>query len=162
MSTNVAHDRWWQTFEVICGLPFLVGAALQFTLASPFERGLFPPAGLPVGVTLVLVGVALIVLARRELATHGQPTDPGRPTSRIVTTGVFAISRNPLYVGGFCVLAGIALACRLVWALLTIPLTLMACNYALIASEERFLAARFGAEYREYAASVRRWIGRRG
>ena len=161
MSTEVAHERWWQTFEVICGIPFLVGAALQVTLPSPFARGLFVPAGLPVGVTLVLLGLVLIVLARRELARHGQPTDPGRPTSRIVTTGVFAISRNPLYLGGFCVLAGIALAFSLVWALLTIPLTLIACNYVLIAPEERFLATRFGAEYRGYAASVRRWIGRR-
>ena len=161
MSTEAAHERWWQTFEVICGLPFLAGAALQYTLPNPFVRGLFAPAGAPVGITLVIVGAAVIVLARRELARHGQPTDPGRATSRIVTTGVFAISRNPLYLGGFCVLSGVALAFSLVWPLLTVPFTLMACNYVLIAREERFLAVRFGAEYRAYAASVRRWIGRR-
>ncbi len=110
---------------------------------------------------LLLLGVVLIVLARRELARHGQPTDPGHPTRKVVTTGVFAVSRNPLYLGGFCVLAGVALAFDLFWALLTIPLALLACHRLLVAPEERYLACRFGEEYRTYAASVRRWLGRR-
>ena len=160
MSTDVAHDRWWQTFEVICGLPFVTGVALEFVLPKPIPRGWLTAAGIPLGGLLVLLGVALIVLARRELARHGQPTDPGRPTRQVVTTGVFAISRNPLYLGGLCVLAGVALTFSLGWALLTIPLALLACHYVLIGPEERFLSERFGAEYRRYAASVRRWIGR--
>jgi protein-S-isoprenylcysteine O-methyltransferase Ste14 len=42
---------------------------------------------------------------------------------------------------------------------LLIP-SLVACHYILIAPEERYLAAKFGEEYRMYSASVQRWIGR--
>jgi len=48
-----------------------------------------------------------IVLARRELAHHGQPTDPGLPTSKLVTTGVFSVSRNPLYLAAFAFWQGL-------------------------------------------------------
>ncbi len=79
----------------------------------------------------------------------------------LVTTGVFAISRNPLYFGGVCILVGIALALSLLWVLVLLLPALVACHYVLIAPEERYLAAKFGEEYRLYAASVHRWIGRK-
>jgi protein-S-isoprenylcysteine O-methyltransferase Ste14 len=119
------------------------------------------PAIVAGGAALIIVGVVLVVLARRELARHGQPTDPGRPTSKIVTTGVFAVSRNPLYLGGICFLVGIALALNLPWVLVLLVPAIIACHYILIAPEERYLAARFGEEYRRYAATVHRWIGRK-
>ncbi|MCB0050264.1 MAG: hypothetical protein KDE24_12065, partial [Caldilinea sp.] len=77
------------------------------------------------------------------------------------TTGVFAISRNPLYLGGALLLLGIALAFNLLWAVLAVALATIICRYALIAPEERYLAARFGTAYAEYRATVRRWLGRR-
>jgi protein-S-isoprenylcysteine O-methyltransferase Ste14 len=112
------------------------------------------------GAALIILGAVLVVLARREFAQHSQPTDPGQPTSKLVTTGVFSVSRNPLYLGGVCILAGIALAFNLPWVLVLLLPALIACHYVLIAPEEKYLAARFGEEYRRYAASVHRWIGR--
>jgi protein-S-isoprenylcysteine O-methyltransferase Ste14 len=109
---------------------------------------------------LTVVGAALVVLARRELRRRGQPTDPGIPTSQVVTTGVFSMSRNPLYLGGVCVLAGIALAFNLPWTLILLLPALVASHYVLIVPEERYLSAKFGAAYRAYTASVCRWLGR--
>ena len=86
---------------------------------------------------------------------------PGYPTSRIITTGVFSISRNPLYLGGVCFLLGIALVANLPWALVLLMPALVACHYVLIAPEERYLAAKFGEDYQRYAATVHRWIGSR-
>jgi protein-S-isoprenylcysteine O-methyltransferase Ste14 len=123
-------------------------------------RTSFAPAIVAAGIALIVAGVALVVLARREFARRGQPTDPGQPTSMLVTTGVFAVSRNPLYLGGVAVLLGIALAFKLPWALVLLAPALVACHAVLIAPEERYLAAMFGEEYRAYAGSVRRWIGR--
>src|SRR6266508_1953220 len=161
MSTDVAHTSWWQTFEVVFGIPFLAAIALQLAVPLSLPRGFLTPAILPAGAALIIVGAVLVVLARREFAQHGQPTDPGRPTSMLVTTGVFAISRNPLYFGGVCILVGIALALSLLWVLVLLLPALVACHYVLIAPEERYLAAKFGEEYRLYAASVHRWIGRK-
>jgi protein-S-isoprenylcysteine O-methyltransferase Ste14 len=108
----------------------------------------------------MIVGAAFIVRARREFAQRGQPTDPGRPTTRVVTTGVFSISRNPIYFGVACFLAGVALAVNLPWVLVLLLPGLVACHYVLIMPEERYLAVKFGEEYRVYAATVQRWIGR--
>jgi protein-S-isoprenylcysteine O-methyltransferase Ste14 len=107
-----------------------------------------------------MLGVVLVILARREFARYRQPTDPGLPTSKIVTTGIFSVSRNPLYLGGVCIVVGIALAMNLPWVLALLLPALVMCHYVLIAPEERYLAAKFGQEYRTYAAAVHRWIGR--
>lgn len=160
MSTDVAHKRWWQIFEVVFGLPFLAAIALQWAVPRSLPRGVLTPLFILGGVILIIVGATIVVLARRELAQSGQPTDPGLPTSKLVITGIFAISRNPLYLGGVCLLAGIALAFNLPWALLLLLPAIVACHYVLIAPEERYLAAQFDEEYRTYAASVQRWIGR--
>jgi len=160
MSTDVAHKSWWQTFEVVFGIPFLAAIALQLAVPLSLPRGFLTPAIIPGGAALIIVGAALVVLARREFAHHGQPTDPGLPTSKVVTTGVFSVSRNPLYLGGVCILVGLALAVNLPWVLVLLLPALVACHYVLIAPEERYLDAKFGEEYRTYAASVHRWIGR--
>ncbi len=126
-----------------------------------FPRGLLTPVFVLGGAALILVGVVIVIRARRELARQGQPTDPGQPTDRLVTIGVYALSRNPLYLGGVCLLVGAALACNLPWLCLLLLPAPIACHYVLIAPEERYLAAKFGEEYRSYAATVQRWLGRK-
>lgn len=160
MTTDAAHSRWWQIFEVVFGVPFLVALALHMVLPLKFPSGSLTPVMVAGGVALIGVGLALVIAARRGFARRGQPTDPGRPTSTLVTTGVFSFSRNPLYLGGVCVLVGLALAFNLPWVLVLLLPALIACHAVLIAPEERYLAAKFGAEYRLYAASVHRWLGR--
>jgi protein-S-isoprenylcysteine O-methyltransferase Ste14 len=160
MSLDVAHKSWWQIFEVIFGVPFLAGIGLQLVVPASLPCGFLAPFIVAGGAGLIIAGIAFIVLARRELARHGQPTDPGLPTSRLVTTGVFAVSRNPLYLGGTCLLAGIALALNLLWSFVLLLPAIVACHYLLIAPEERYLAAKFDKGYAQYAASVRRWLGR--
>ena len=160
MSTNAAHTRWWQIFEVIFGIPFLMAIALHLTFPLPLPGWFLAPIILPSGVALIVVGAALVILARRAFARQGQPTDPGRPTSTIVRTGVFAFSRNPLYLGGVCILLGLAFVFKLLWLFVLLLPALVACHYVLIVPEERYLAAKFGEEYGTYAASVQRWLGR--
>ena len=160
MSTNAAHTRWWQIFEVVFGVPFLIALALHLTLPLAIPRWFLTPIFLPSGMALIMVGAVLVTFARRELAQQGQPTDPGQPTSTIVKTGVFSFSRNPLYLGGVCILVGIAFVFKLLWLFVLLLPALVACHYVLIVPEERYLAANFGGEYRTYATTVQRWIGR--
>lgn len=157
---NAAHQRWWQIFEVVFGIPLLIAIALQVVVPLSFPVGLLTPAAIPGGVALIITGVVIVVLARRRFAQHHQPTDPGHSTTRLITTGIFSISRNPLYLGGICVLIGIALAFNLPWLLVMLLPAVIACRYLLVAPEERYLASTFGAEYQAYAASVHRWLGR--
>jgi protein-S-isoprenylcysteine O-methyltransferase Ste14 len=55
---------------------------------------------------------------------------------------------------------GVALTINLPWILVLLLPALVACHIILIAPEEIYLAAKFGQEYRSYAATVHRWIGR--
>ncbi len=158
---NAAHDRWWQISEVVFGVPLLVALLLQVIAPISIPYGSLALAFILAGVAIFILGVWLISQARRELAQRGQPTDPGRPTSSVVTSGVFSFSRNPLYLGCVFLVAGIGLAFDLPWVLVSILPAVVACHYVLIAPEERYLAARFGKEYTRYMASVHRWIFRK-
>lgn len=90
---------------------------------------------------------------------HGTTVSPTRPAqaSVLVTTGLYRLSRNPMYLGLLC--WTMALACHLggmgVWIG---PLVLWGwLDRFQIVPEERALQARFGEEYAEYCRRVRRW-----
>jgi len=161
MSADSAHKSQWEIAEVVFGIPFLISIAIQSVVPFSLPQGILRQALIPLGIALITLGAGLIVLARREFAHFGQPTDPGHPTNKIIKTGVFSISRNPLYLGGAIVFLGIALALNMPWALVTLLLSIIICHYVLIIPEEQYLAVKFGEEYKEYIASVRRWLGRK-
>lgn len=107
MKIDSAHKSRWETAEVVFGIPFLLGIAAHFLVPFSLPPGIFRQVLIPVGLILIISGVGFVVLARRELAHFSQPTDPGRPTSKMVKSGVFAVSRNPLYLGTVLVLLGL-------------------------------------------------------
>ena len=160
MKTDSAHKSNWAIAEVVFGIPFLISLALHVLIPLPFASGLMRQVLLPVGILLISLGIAIVVSARRELARFAQPTDPGRPTSQIVQTGIFSVSRNPLYLGTVIVLLGIALAFNMLWSLITLLGALVLCHYVLIFPEEKYLAAKFGQAYEAYRMTVWRWLGR--
>jgi protein-S-isoprenylcysteine O-methyltransferase Ste14 len=161
MNVDAAHKNRWAIAEVVFGIPFLLGIALHFIAPLALSPGTMRQLLIPAGIVLMLIGIGVIVLARRELARFQQPTDPGRATSQLVTTSVFAFSRNPLYLAAVLVLVGLALALNLLWAGVMLLPAVVLCHYVLIAPEEHYLTAKFGEGYQSYCASVRRWFGRK-
>ena len=159
METDSAHKRNWEIGEVVFGVPFLLGVALNFIVPFALPHGTLRQALIPIGILLILLGLYLIVLARREFARYNQPTDPGQPTSTVIKSGVFAISRNPLYLGAVLIFLGISLAINNLWTLVTLLISIMLCHYVLIVPEEKYLAAKFGKAYQDYTAIVQRWLG---
>ena len=160
MKADSAHKSNWEIAEVVFGVPFLMSIVLHFILPFSLPQGIFRQALIPVGIVLIVIGIGFIILARREFARYGQPTDPGHPTSKVVKTGVFAISRNPLYLGSVIIFLGIALALNMLWTLVTLLVSIIVCHYVLIIPEEKYLAEKFDEEYKDYTATVRRWLGR--
>lgn len=160
-STDSAHTKWWEISEVVFGIPFLISLGVQWLVPLSLGDGIFRQALIPLGIALIIAGLALIILARREFASYGQSTEPRHPTGKIVDTGVFSISRNPLYLGATLTIAGIALVSNWLWILVFLIPAIVLCHFILIAPEERYLENKFGKEYVLYAASVRRWFGRK-
>lgn len=158
MSDRFAHNSIWKTSDAIFGATFILGLALHFVLPLRLATHIVAPLRILIGVVLVLAGVLAIVLSKRDLKGAGQPSAPGKPTTRIVETGIYRFSRNPLYLGLVIVLAGLGLGMDIVWWLLfTIPL-LLAFHYLLILPEEHYLLRSFGEQYKSYRSRVRRWL----
>lgn len=83
-----------------------------------------------------------------------------RDVQRLVTYGVFAWMRNPLYVGNFLIWIGFVIGSGVLW-FLPVAIVLFAIEYTLIVRyEEGVLESIFGAEYVDYAKRTPRWIGR--
>jgi protein-S-isoprenylcysteine O-methyltransferase Ste14 len=161
MNVDSAHKSNWEIAEVVFGIPFLISIAIHFLFPVSIQAGVFRQISILVGIVLIFFGIRLAVSARREFARFSQPTDPGHPTSKIIKTGVFGMSRNPLYLACVIIFLGLALTFNLLWGLATLLLSIILCHYVLILPEERYLVAKFGQEYKEYTASVHRWFGRK-
>ena len=84
--------------------------------------------------------------------------DPYKPTKRLLTQGVYSVSRNPMYLALNGLAIGIALAVNSVWMLATLLPALVVLRTGVIAREERYLDGLFGEEYRRYSSRVRRWL----
>lgn len=80
----------------------------------------------------------------------------------LVSSGIYAHTRNPMYVGNITIVAGLALASNSWLTLLVaVPLVLFAYS-AIVAAEENYLRSKFGAAYDEYCQDVPRWLPRLG
>lgn len=118
------------------------------------------PGRTALAVVLAGFGVAMTlsgVVAFRVRRTTVNPLTPGA-ASAMVTSGVYRISRNPMYVGFFLALVGWAVYLSHIGAALLLPVFVAYMTRYQIKPEERALLARFGAEYAEYQSQVRRWL----
>jgi len=110
------------------------------------------------GVGIVVGWCAISFISTWEFARAGTSMLPYRPSSTLITWGPYGISRNPIYLSLALIHFGIGLWAGSGWlavsALPCIPIV----DRWVIRREERYLEQRFGAEYRRYAARVRRWI----
>jgi protein-S-isoprenylcysteine O-methyltransferase Ste14 len=138
----------------------LVAVAMwRISLATP---GLEVP-GVPraaMAAVLALIGFSIDVaglISFRRAKTTINPMKPGT-TSALVTSGIYRMSRNPMYVGLLFVLVAWAVYLPSAWALLGPPAFILYINRFQIAPEERILEARFGGAYSDYKRTVRRWL----
>jgi protein-S-isoprenylcysteine O-methyltransferase Ste14 len=112
----------------------------------------------PLAALLVAIGLVLVMLGLHEFRRMGTEVSPHRPAKALATGGIYAHTRNPLYLALTLVYLGIAAATDDLWLLpLAIPL-LVVMRYGVIGREERYLRVRFGEEYRQYQERVRRWV----
>ena len=108
----------------------------------------------------LLVGIgfsAAGLLAFRRARTTVNPTKPEQASS-LVRSGIYRITRNPMYVGLLCVLVAWAVFLFSVWPLLGPIVFVLYIQRFQIAPEERALGKLFGSEYADYQAKVRRWL----
>lgn len=103
-----------------------------------------------------IIGLAGVVAFRRA-STTVNPTKPGA-ASAMVTSGVYRLSRNPMYLGLLFALTGWAVFLSHALAFAFLPVFAAYMNRFQISTEERALSAKFGSEFDAYKQSVRRWL----
>ena len=138
---------------------FLGGIAVMVALDRfvPVVTLIEPPitylGWVPFGLALAM---ALSVNWRFKRA--GTTIRPFEDSSALVTDGLFAFSRNPIYLGAVVGLLGIFVVLGSLSPLAVIPPFVTIIRTRFIAVEERMLEAAFGDAYRDYMKRVRRWI----
>lgn len=136
-------------------------AAAMWQLAERLPFGRFAFAGQrPLAGLVLLAGLALMAAAAWSMFRARTTVNPLRPerTSALVSSGVFARSRNPIYLGDALILLALAIGFGNALNFLLLPLFVWFIGRFQIAPEERALERLFGAEFRNYCARVRRWV----
>ncbi|MEZ5832752.1 MAG: isoprenylcysteine carboxylmethyltransferase family protein [Dongiaceae bacterium] len=138
------------------GLAIVAGLALGWLLPLPFL-----PAGLPGGWIGAIVFVLALVLGIWAVATMtraGSNVPTNRPTTTIVERGPYRFTRNPIYLGMFLGLVGLAVGFDDLWLLIALVPFALVIRYGVVAREEAYLERKFGDVYRTYRTRVRRWL----
>lgn len=146
----------WLDMPPLWLLLFLALARVQ-ALRVPVGRGGHPALDLLAGL-LVGGGVLLMLAAAAQMRQNRTTIIPHRPARHLVSNGIFARTRNPIYLGDTAVLAG----CILYWSawpsLVLVPLFMWVIHDRFIRHEEARLRQDFGLAYGQWAAKTRRWL----
>lgn len=118
----------------------LVAAVLGFALAALGET-----------VRVSTIGMQYIVRGGRDRRVYARD---------LVTGGLYAHTRNPMYVGNVLILAGLALASNSWFCAVVLTAAYVFVCVAIVAAEESYLRDRFGAAFDEYCRDVPRWLPR--
>lgn len=112
-----------------------------------------------IGLALIGLGLALMLAAVAQMLASRTTFIPRRNPSALVTTGVFRISRNPIYLADAVILTGAILYWGALIALPVIPAFMSLIMQRYIRDEQNRLRSGFGMEYSTWAARVGRWVG---
>jgi protein-S-isoprenylcysteine O-methyltransferase Ste14 len=131
------------------------GVVIHLAMPLPFLPGTL---AVPLGVPVVAVAIALFSYSVAKFRAADTPVPARKPTTVIVRTGPYRFSRNPIYLAFSLFQLGIAIWVNSVWLLATLVGAVALIHYVVIPREERYLERKFGAQYLDYKASVRRWL----
>ncbi|MDP3663312.1 MAG: isoprenylcysteine carboxylmethyltransferase family protein [Nitrosomonas sp.] len=143
-----------------------VALVALFALAIWFVARMSPWAGVQipgsewVALMLLITGFALIIAGAVVFISAKTTVNPMTPrlATSIVSSGIYKLSRNPMYVGLFIMLAAWVIFLGNILSALLLPLFILCINRFQIIPEENALLEKFGDGYVDYLKSVRRWL----
>jgi protein-S-isoprenylcysteine O-methyltransferase Ste14 len=137
-------------------LAVVAGLALDRLVPLPFLPPNLPAGWL--GVEVFVLALALFAWAIVTMTRAGSNVPTNRPTTTIVESGPYRFTRNPIYLGMFLGLIGLAIASDTLWLLLMLVPFALVIRYGVVAREEAYLERKFGDVYCSYRSRVRRWL----
>lgn len=111
-----------------------------------------------IGAAFALVSLIFIIPAIQAFRMARTTIMPNRSVSSLITTGIFKITRNPLYLSLLLLYCGVSIFLNAWWPIILTPFLVAVIDRYIIAREEAYLTRRFGEAYQEYRKRVRRWL----
>ena len=111
-----------------------------------------------VGVLLLIISLLFLVTSLRQFFITKNTLVLIKPASSLQATGIYSITRNPMYVGLGLIYLGMSCFVGNWWNIILFPLLLLIVQEYIIKREEKYLVRRFGQEYIFYKTKVRRWL----
>ncbi|MBK19849.1 MAG: protein-S-isoprenylcysteine methyltransferase [Rhodospirillaceae bacterium] len=140
---------------VIYGTFFIIGIITDRALSHSLD---FHGYRHPVGWVLVAVGAFIVCWALAQFIKSKTHVDVRKPATTLVTDGPYRFSRNPMYLAASLLYAGIAIAFGKVATLACLLPCVFVLHYGVIKREEHYLEEKFGDEYTQFRARIRRWL----
>lgn len=110
------------------------------------------------GILPILIGISIAAVSAKRFAQAETGIVPFDEATTLVTAGLYRYTRNPMYLGMFLILLGVAFMMGSVTSLLPVFAFVLIIRSNFVAGEERFLEDAFGQSYLDYKDKVRRWI----
>lgn len=110
------------------------------------------------GGAIIAASLLLVASAFRLFRRARTPVPTYRTPTALVTDGVYTLSRNPIYLSMMLLMTGLAVTLDNIWLLALAAIFQQIIRWGVIAREERYLEAKFGADYRAFKERTRRWI----
>lgn len=107
---------------------------------------------------LIVIGFGLIVWSAYFFLTKKTPIEPHHTPTSLIVEGPYTISRNPIYLGMFLGVLGVAVWSAALTSVLVVFAFPFVINSRFIRAEEAALKSQFGAEAEAYFASTGRWV----
>ena len=139
-----------------------LGAVIAAVLVHAFVAPL--PFGLPIVLRTIVGGSAAVLslvfmgFAIDSFRRTGQDPKPWAMTPEIISTGIYRVTRNPMYVGMALLQIAIGIGLANWWVIVAVPMVLVIVYSTAIRHEEAYLKRKFGRVYIDYKHSVRRWL----
>lgn len=128
-----------------------LGRLIKIPLATP-------PVLQTIGFALTFIGFLFGIGAFIEFRKARTTLDPHGSVNAMVTTGVYRVTRNPIYLGFLLMLIGLPLNSGYYWGIILSPLFITTINQLVIEKEEAYLEKKFKEQYTSYKSRVRRWL----
>jgi protein-S-isoprenylcysteine O-methyltransferase Ste14 len=138
------------------GLAVIAGLALDWLVPLPLLPADVSAGWL--GAMVFVLALALFAWAIVTMTRAGSNVPTNRPTTTIVEGGPYRFTRNPIYLGMFLGLIGLAIMFGNLWLLMMLVPFALVIRYGVVAREEAYLDRKFGNVYRGYRSRVRRWL----
>lgn len=158
-TTSARRSRWLLVPPPpLFVVSFLVGTQLDRVVPLHVAPTSLQTVARLAGIAVVALAALLLLPAPALFLRHRTTIIPHREARRLVTSGPYRITRNPMYLALSIAYVGVALWTNQAWPLPLLLLPLWVLNAKVIPFEEANLARMFGSEYRAYQQRVRRWL----